>query len=151
MSQQSDLADGFYARLSTCPGRFSSACAGVRTLRGRFTNTISPRFSLGAPIALLLAFPLVFFLFVAPANEAFRLAAPTSVPQLDRVAPELGKRSQHPFRSAVGRTRLAILSVPVEVRQRTGQRAQRMSEWGFQMGHILTYDILLRTPFCKVL
>jgi hypothetical protein len=31
-------------------------------------------------MALLLAFPVVFFLFVAPANEAFRAATPASVP-----------------------------------------------------------------------
>jgi hypothetical protein len=36
--------------------------------------------SLGAGVALLLAFPVVFFLFVAPANEAFLAATPTSIP-----------------------------------------------------------------------
>lgn len=35
----------------------------------------------GALGALLLAFPVVFFLFVAPANAAFRLAAPEALPQ----------------------------------------------------------------------
>ncbi|HWM93713.1 MAG TPA: anthrone oxygenase family protein [Thermoanaerobaculia bacterium] len=36
--------------------------------------------TLGAGAALLLAFPVVFFLFVAPANEAFRSASAASVP-----------------------------------------------------------------------
>jgi uncharacterized membrane protein len=36
--------------------------------------------TLGASVALLLAFPLVFVWFVAPANEAFHAAAPGSIP-----------------------------------------------------------------------
>lgn len=36
--------------------------------------------SLGAAVALLLAFPVVFFMYVAPANEAFLAATPTSIP-----------------------------------------------------------------------
>jgi hypothetical protein len=36
--------------------------------------------SLGAATALLLAFPVVFFLFVALANDAFRAATPTAIP-----------------------------------------------------------------------
>ena len=36
--------------------------------------------SLGAGAALLLAFPVVFFVFVAPANEAFLAATPASIP-----------------------------------------------------------------------
>jgi len=36
--------------------------------------------SLSAAAALLLAFPLVFFAYVAPANEAFRAATTTAVP-----------------------------------------------------------------------
>src|SRR6266700_47928 len=36
--------------------------------------------SLAATICLLLAFPVVFFLFVEPANTAFRQASPESVP-----------------------------------------------------------------------
>ena len=36
--------------------------------------------SLSAAAALLLAFPVVFFAYVAPANEAFRAATTTSVP-----------------------------------------------------------------------
>jgi uncharacterized membrane protein len=45
-------------------------------------RTRTPAFwlSLGAAMVLLVAFPLVFFLFVAPANEAFRAATPTSIP-----------------------------------------------------------------------
>ena len=45
-------------------------------------RTRKPAFalSLGAAMALLVAFPLVFFLFVAPANEAFRAATPTAIP-----------------------------------------------------------------------
>lgn len=36
--------------------------------------------TLGAGFALLLAFPVVFFAFVAPANEVFLAATPTSIP-----------------------------------------------------------------------
>jgi hypothetical protein len=36
--------------------------------------------TLGASVALLLAFPVVFFVFVAPANEAFLSATAASVP-----------------------------------------------------------------------
>ncbi|HEX5125931.1 MAG TPA: hypothetical protein VFW00_04250 [Rhodocyclaceae bacterium] len=36
--------------------------------------------ALAAAIALLIAFPIVFFVFVAPANEIFRAATPTSIP-----------------------------------------------------------------------
>ena len=36
--------------------------------------------SLSAAAALLLAFPVIFFAYVAPANEAFRAATTTSVP-----------------------------------------------------------------------
>jgi hypothetical protein len=52
----------------------------VRTRKPAFA------FSLGAAMALLLAFPVVFFLFVAPANEAFSRSH-TDFPssQLDRV------------------------------------------------------------------
>jgi uncharacterized membrane protein len=36
--------------------------------------------TLGAGLALLLAFPVVFFIFVAPANAAFLAAPPSSIP-----------------------------------------------------------------------
>ncbi|MDO9106724.1 MAG: DUF1772 domain-containing protein [Methylovulum sp.] len=36
--------------------------------------------TLGAGFTLLLAFPVVFFVFVAPANEVFSAATPTSIP-----------------------------------------------------------------------
>jgi uncharacterized membrane protein len=36
--------------------------------------------TLGAGLALLLAFPIVFFAFVAPANEVFLVATPNSIP-----------------------------------------------------------------------
>lgn len=36
--------------------------------------------SVGATAALLLAFPVVFFVYVAPANEAFLGATPNSIP-----------------------------------------------------------------------
>jgi len=36
--------------------------------------------TLGAGFVLLLAFPVVFFAFVAPANEVFLAATPTSIP-----------------------------------------------------------------------
>ena len=38
------------------------------------------RLSVGATVALLLAFPVVFFVYVAPANEAFLAATLTSIP-----------------------------------------------------------------------
>jgi hypothetical protein len=45
-------------------------------------RTRKPAFglSLGAAMFLLIAFPVVFFVFVAPANEAFRAATPNTVP-----------------------------------------------------------------------
>lgn len=46
----------------------------LRTKRRAFWLT------LGAGSALLLAFPVVFFAFVAPANEVFLAATPTSIP-----------------------------------------------------------------------
>jgi len=89
----------------------------VRTRKPAFA------FSLGAAMALLLAFPVVFFLFVAPANEAFRAATPTSVPpnwtEL-RVSWEKGHSIRFGLQLvALG---LLILSVLVEVPPRTGQR-----------------------------
>jgi len=48
--------------------------AGVRTRRPALWLT------LGASVALLLAFPVVFFALVAPANEAFLTAAPAAIP-----------------------------------------------------------------------
>ena len=82
--------------------------------------------SLGAATVLLLAFPVVFFLLVAPANEAFRAATPSAIPpnwiEL-RVSWERG----HTIRFALQLVALSllILSVLLEARQGRSWPAQQ--------------------------
>jgi len=64
-------------------------------------------YTLGAGIALLLAFPVVFFWFVAPANEVFLAAPPSSIPANWMDAEELGERPRDPFCPSAGRIKFA--------------------------------------------
>jgi uncharacterized membrane protein len=75
--------------------------------------------SLGAATALLLAFPVVFFLFVAPANEAFRAATSTAIPPNwteFRISWERGHTIRFAFQLVA--LSLLILSVLLETRPR---------------------------------
>lgn len=84
--------------------------------------------SLGAATALLLAFPLAFFLFVAPANEAFRAATLTAIPPTWtelRVSWERGHTIR--FALQLAALSLLILSVILETGQGKEQPASRRS------------------------
>ena len=80
--------------------------------------------SLGAGAALLLAFPVVFFAYVAPANEAFRAATTASIPpnwmEL-RSSWETGHAIRFVLQLAA--LSLLVLSVLIDSRENVSQRA----------------------------
>lgn len=80
--------------------------------------------SLGAAMALLLAFPVVFFVFVAPANEAFRAATPTSIPS-NWMELRASWETGYTIRFVLQLTALGslILSVLLETRESTAESA----------------------------
>jgi hypothetical protein len=76
-------------------------------------------------LALLLAFPVVFFVFVAPANEVFLAATPTSIPpnwMESRASWETGHAIRFVFQLVA--LSLLLLSVFLEVNEISAQRRE---------------------------
>jgi hypothetical protein len=76
-------------------------------------------------LALLLAFPVVFFVFVAPANEVFLAATPTSIPPNwieSRASWETGHAIRFVFQLVA--LSLLLLSVFLEVNEISAQRRE---------------------------
>jgi hypothetical protein len=70
------------------------------------------RLTLGAALALLLAFPGVFFALVAPANEAFRGAAHAPVPS-DWMDQRVRWETGHAIRFALQLLALALMTLSI--------------------------------------
>lgn len=92
-----------------------------------FLRNAKPAFWLtfGAGFALLLAFPVVFFVFVAPANEVFLAATPTSIPpnwMESRASWETGHAIRFVFQLVA--LSLLLLSVFLEVNEISAQRRE---------------------------
>ena len=77
-------------------------------------------YALGAGIALLLAFPVVFFWFVAPANEVFLAAPPSSIPA-NWMEMRRSWENGHAIRFVLQLAALSllVLSVVLETRENT--------------------------------
>lgn len=77
-------------------------------------------FTLGAGVALLLAFPVIFFVFVAPANEAFLSATTASVPA-NWMELRTNWETGHAIRFVLQLVALGLLTLSVlfEVRENT--------------------------------
>jgi hypothetical protein len=77
-------------------------------------------YTLGAGIALLLAFPVVFFSFVAPANEVFLAAPPSSIPA-NWMEMQRSWENGHAIRFVLQLAALSllVLSVVLETRENT--------------------------------
>jgi len=97
---------------------------GVRTRKQAFW------LSLGVGVALLLAFPVVFFIFVATGNEAFLAATPTAVPhnwmEL-RASWETGQAIR--FALQLAALCMLVLSGLFETRDDTSERVFPRTRW----------------------
>ncbi len=84
--------------------------------------------TLGAGSALLLAFPVVFFIFVAPANEAFFAATAASIPT-NWIELRRSWETGHAIRFVLQLVSLGLLTLSVlfEIRENTShpERAQK--------------------------
>lgn len=80
--------------------------------------------TLGAGVALLLAFPVVFFVFVAPANEAFLSATTASVPA-NWMELRTNWETGHAIRFVLQLVALGLLTLSVlfEIRENTSHPA----------------------------
>ena len=68
----------------------------------------APGFTLGAILALLPGFPMVFFWLVAPANAVFLASAPNCIP-VDREVHRSNRQTGHAIRFALQGLALALL------------------------------------------